>query len=109
MKAAPVKVPKRLEKVRLLNQIQGYNCAIAASVNEYADTHDLHHAGVPNTKVNRALFPRLIHSIWNLKLVNHWLHMQNGSFGRMSMKEARSRENFLQAHPCIAKKLNLED
>lgn len=109
MKKAPKNVPNRKAKITKLNHMQGYNCAIAAVSGAFADTHDLHHAGVPNTKVNRQLFPRFIHSLWNLKLVNHWNHMGDPSFGRISIREASSREDFLQAHPCIAKKLNLED
>ena len=106
---APKRVPNRVAKVTKLNQLQGFNCAIAASMNRHADTHDLHHAGVANTIVNRKLYPRLIHSLWNLKLVNHWAHIQNPSFGRISYREARKREAFLEAHPCIAKKLNMEE
>lgn len=108
MNPAPKKIPNRAAKVKILMQLQRYNCAIADSMGIYSDPHELHHAGVPNTKINRKLYPLLIHSIWNLKIVNHWLHMTHGSFGRMSVREARSREAFLEAHPCIAKRLNME-
>ena len=103
-----ISIPRRKNKVKRLQVIQGFNCAIANSLGIYADPHELHHAGIPDTKANRSSFPLLIHSLWNLRLVNHWLHLQNGSFGRISMKEARSRERFLNAHPCISKKLNCE-
>ena len=107
-KAAPKKVPNRSLKVKHLLVMQGYECPIAKNFGEWATPEEIHHAGVHNTEVNRRLYPLLIHSLWNLLLVNHQFHMKHGSFGRMSEKEAASREAFLERHPCIAKKLNME-
>lgn len=105
---APERIPNRRKKVEKLYLMQGCNCAIAQESGEVAIPTDLHHAGVPNTRLNRIRFPRFVHSLWNLKFVNHLLHLGNGSFGRISLREAGRREAFLVAHPCIAKKLNCE-
>ena len=110
MKPAPKKVPNREAKVIYLQWKQGFRCPIAAAFGQYAGTgNELHHAGVHNTKTNRLLYPKFIHSVWNLMLVSHKYHMMHGSFGRISDIEAAKREAFLEAHPCIAKKLNMEE
>lgn len=109
MKAAPVHIPKRDQKALKLLSIYGYECPIAKSMGHWAECQEIHHALVHNTALNRKLYPRLMHSLWNLMPVNHYFHMNNGSFGIISQKEARSREDFLQRHPCIARVLNMED
>lgn len=106
---APKRVPNRLAKVEYLSLKQGFCCEIAKNKGYYANCDEIHHAMIHNTKVNRKLYPRLVHSLWNLMLVSHNEHMRNGSYGRISNREAAKREAFLRRHPCIAKKLNMED
>ena len=66
---------------------------------------ELHHC-IHNTKINRKRFPNYIHSLWNLVGVNHWWHLNNGSWGKISLKEADIREAFLKRHPRINKFMN---
>jgi len=89
----------------LFQRHRGY-CPIARSRGRLAAVTDLHHAGVHNTKVNRARYPLLINSLWNLVAVNRGWHMQYPSWGRIPYLEAEKREAFLRRHPAIAARLN---
>lgn len=97
------------EKFAYIFKKQSGCCAIAKSKGKIAQMTELHHAGVNNSKVNRRLYPLFIDSVWNLIGVNHDYHLQSGSFGRISFLEAEKRERFLERHPVIAKKINMED
>ena len=62
-------------------------CAISMEeykrgVGELCQMTELHHARMPNTKINRERFPLVIHSPFNLLGVNHDRHMARRSFGR---------------------------
>lgn len=108
MKQAPKQINNYEAKLRHIIWKQEACCAIAAETGITAPITELHHAGVHNTKINRKRFPLLIHSLWNLRGVNHNIHLCNGSWGKISLIEADKREAFLQRHPMIAKKLHLE-
>lgn len=83
-------------------------CPIAAAYDKFAKPQSIHHR-LHNSKVNRKEFPLFINSIWNLYLVNHNWHMMYPSFGKITVLEAYKREAFLQRHPAIAKRVNLEE
>ena len=107
MKPAPARIPHHDEKLVYLQRRQYGACPIALShdsVHRWAC--ELHHAGVANSKINRARYPLYVHSVWNLVAVNHDAHMVNGSFGRISLLEADQREAFLRRHPGIAGWMN---
>ena len=110
---APKVIPNVFEKHVYLDKHQKNRCPIAKEkINPkhwsvYLPSQ-LHHAGVHNTKVNRQKYPLFIHSLFNLKLVNPNLHMQFGSWGKISYREADKRERFLERHPAICKFVNME-
>lgn len=110
---APKVIPNAFEKSVYLDKHQKYTCPIAKEkinpkkLRGYYPSQ-LHHAGVHNTKVNRKKYPLFLHSLMNLKLVNHNLHMQFGSWGKISDIEAEKRERFLERHPLICKFVNME-
>jgi len=75
-------------------------CPIAREHGEFARPEDLHHAGMPNTKTNRRLYPYVIHSMLNLQPVNHQWHMAHGRWGqRKGFLWAERYQRFLEK-PC---------
>lgn len=104
-------IPNYWRKLGYLSDHQKGMCAICKSKNIQYDirqliVYDLHHAGIHNTKVNRKKYPLFIHSLMNLKMVRHSLHMQYPCFGKISYLEADKRERFLERHPLIARFVN---
>ncbi len=99
------------EKKHYLIKHQRGECAIAHDLCKKGTqtlTHgqpELHHQ-LHNTKINRKRFPNYINSLWNLVVVCHDLHMENPSFGNISLLEADKREDFLIQHPMINKFMN---
>lgn len=111
---APKKIPMYWNKFGYIRLMQRGMCEIAKSKGiSYDDprskVEDLHHTWIHNTANNRKKFPLLIHSLWNLTGVNNQLHLNNGSWGKMSLVEVGCRENFLRRHPCVAHALNFCD
>jgi hypothetical protein len=103
---APKTIPHAKEKADYLKKHQHWQCPMSGLTLHLTD---LHHAGIHNSKVNRKKYPLFIHSLMNLKLINHKYHMENGSWGKISYLEADKRERFLERHPLIAKFVNMED
>jgi len=104
-------MPNYEKKLRYLMRKTHGVCPIALEKDGFSlGVTELHHI-VHNTKVNRKLFPLLIHSVWNLVAVNHSWHMEYPTWGRRKdwQLEARRRESFLQRHPMMARRLNMED
>ena len=92
-------IPHYQEKFDYLYTHQSGMCAIAHDNGRLAAINtdgSLHHAGVHNTKPNRARFPLLLNSTWNLVAVNHLWHMRYPSWGKISLLEADRRETFLR-------------
>lgn len=69
---------------------------------------DLDHSRIHNTEINRAKYPLFIHSLLNLRAVDHKAHL---SLPRSQVKikgeyRAKKIEHFLERHPRIAKWVN---
>ncbi len=104
-------IPNYRAKFEYLYAKQNGRCAIATSYGRIAaiTERELHHAGRHNTDTDRKLYPLLINSIWNLVAVNHLWHMKYPAWGKQKGTAwAGSREAFLQRHPMIAKRINME-
>jgi len=100
-------IPYYEKKWQYLNWHQKGRCPIAWEKDgEIVMLHELHHAGIHDTKLNRKRWPLLIDSLLNLKLVNHNYHMMWPSWGRISDLEADRKERFLERHPKICEFVN---
>ena len=111
VKNAPIKIPDRDAKMRILVEKYGPWCPIALSKsNEREKVTDLHHQHLHNTKTNRKLYPLLLHSLWNLVPVSNRYHVVFGSYCRGGERwgdiECQKRERFLERHKCFSKALN---
>jgi len=84
-------------------------CPIAFREKGYFITPDcLHHAGIHNTKLNRKLYPAVVHSVFNLMAVKNdpW-HLTNASYGIWKGDlRAQGLQKFLERHPMICKWVN---
>jgi len=76
-------------------------CPIAKEYGRGAKPNALHHK-LHNTIENKKAFPLFINSIFNLVAVNNDWHLKNGSWGRMTEREAAKWERFLERHYKIA-------
>ena len=84
-------------------------CPIAKAKKGWAELpNELHHRH-PRSELGKKKFPLFIDSLWNLMAVNHDFHMSWPSFAKIRWLEAEKRQKFLERHPDIAKKLNMED
>ena len=92
--------------MRYLYERQNGQCAIAMHKGHLADAdNELHHL-YTDTAHHRRKCPLLIHSILNLVLVNHAVHIANpGAMGVTDYRAVR-REEFLRRHPRISKWVN---
>lgn len=95
-----IKIPHRFEKfLYLVNRKNGKGmyCPIAREKKgKSLPTSDMHHAGIHDTKVNRKLYPNLIHSLLNLKAVSNQYHLQYPSWGKRSQLWAENCQEFLE-------------
>jgi len=64
-------------------------------LNCYEPIHSIHHK-LPNTKVNRKLYPNFIDSVFNAVGLCFSCHTNNTHLFRISEKEARVYENYLK-------------
>jgi len=97
---APHTIPNYEEKFEYLTTRRngaGVECLIA--INGFnihgVRVNELHHAGIHNTKVNRKIYPDVVHSPFNLMPVNHEYHMIRSSYGRKPGLWAEKLQKFL--------------
>jgi hypothetical protein len=84
---------------------QGNCCILAKARGQWAPIVQYHHR-LHDTLPNHMRFPLLINSMWNLVGVSVDPHMEQPSALGMSVREAESRERWLQRHPRAAAWLN---
>jgi hypothetical protein len=96
---APKLIPNYNDKFDYLatrKKLSGSVCPIGLEKFGRCDAvHDLHHAGIHNTELNRKLYPVLVHSTLNLVPVNHDNHLNFPSYGRRGPLWAEKLEEFL--------------
>jgi len=56
---------------------------------------ELHHAGVHESKLNRSLYPNLVHSVINIFGLSKKHHTERPHYGKMTRVEADKWERFL--------------
>lgn len=102
-------IPHRMAKMEYLINRQNGRCPIALSKGkEIGDLSDLHHL-FHDSKSGNKKFPLAIHSLLNLRAVNHWYHMANPSWGIVGLMRMIQIENFLFRHPAICRWVNKPD
>lgn len=99
-------IPNREEKVRYLYERQNGLCAIAMHKGKVIEANDELHHLYTDTAKHREKCPLLIHSVWNLVLVNHQIHIANPGALGVTDYRAVKREAFLRRHPRIARWVN---
>lgn len=88
-------IPFYNEKFCYLYERQKGICPIAVDCGYLYFPDVIHHAGIHNTLVNRKLYPDLINSIVNLKVVNNDFHLKYGNYGLKSRQWAEKWQKFL--------------
>ena len=99
-------IPNYEKKYLHLWEYQGGCCAITGNPLEPADNPEIHHL-TANTKETRRAFPQFLHSVWNLRLVDHDAHMSKPLPERLPWMVAVRVEKHLQEHPDVAALVNM--
>jgi hypothetical protein len=94
-------------KYSALYHAQNGRCALTGKMLMTREKADLGHALIPNTKVNRKLYPHFIDSLLNLELVCHDAHMTQ-SHNRIPYYVAQRIEEKLAADKDLSDRLNLD-
>lgn len=97
-------IPNYEKKYDHLMEYQDGCCAITDL--PFDGTPEVHHL-LAETRVNCKLFPQLIHSVWNLRLVDHDAHMSKPLPERLPLHVAEKVEAHLAQNPDVAALVNM--